>query len=194
MTRIPRKPIGADAAAATRAAIKEAVPQAVEAAAVHTAKAGNGTVAVACKFPNGIVLQLSRRVDYVEEGSGGMRINRHRFDKIGPRYRVDGPAVPNGQRPKGYQEPDEIRGGYAITFNIPQDFFEAWMAENKDNPLVTNGMIFAHTTRDATVGQAKEQEELRSGFEPLTPDTDNRMPKSLNPMVGKIETAQPGAA
>ena len=163
----------------------------VEAAAVHVPKKGNGTVTVACKFPAGLVLQLCRKTEYVEEGAGGTRINRVRWDKDGPTYTVRGPAMPNGQVPKGYVRP-VIEGGYALTSNIPADFFEQWMDQNKDSPLVTNRIIFAATTRDAAEGQAQDQEEFRSGFEPIEPDSDRRIPRTLNPNVGPIETAERG--
>jgi len=152
---------------------------------------GSNTVTVACKFPAGVVLQLCRKVEFVEEGIGGVRINRVRYDKEGRTFVVRGPAEPNGQTPKGYRRP-VTEGGYALTHNIPADFWEKWLAQNQGNPLVENGMIFAAPDRDDAEAMARENAHLRSGFEPIVPDTDPRIPKSINAGVGGIETAKPG--
>lgn len=160
--------------------------------AVHTAKAGT-TVTVACKFPAGVILQLCRETSFVEETRAGGRIERKRFDKVGEVYTVRGPAMPNGQTPKGYRRP-EVEGGYALTSNIPTEFWEQWLYQNRENPLVTSKMIFAHATHDHAAGKAGDLHETRSGFEPLDPDgVDSRIPRSLDPNVSNVETAEVGA-
>jgi hypothetical protein len=170
---------------------KAQTKQTAAAPAVHTPSKGGGTVTVACKFPAGILLQLCRETTYVEETSGGTRLERRRFDKVGKIIAVRGPARANGQTPKGYVLP-HVEGGYALTHGVDKDFFEEWMRQNKDNPLVTNGMIFACDSVGSATSKAREQEELLSGFEPITPDDDPRIPRSLNPLVSPVETAERG--
>ncbi len=170
----------------------EAASQTMEAPAVHTAPKGKRTVTVACKFATGIVLQLCRKVDYVEETQAGGRINRVRYDKVGDAITVRGPAAPNGQIPKGYRRP-EVEGGFALTHGVDADFFEEWMRQNADLPLVKGGFIFAHASRDHAIGQAQDKADLLTGYEPLVPDQDPRAPKPLRgDGVSPIQTAEEG--
>lgn len=149
---------------------------------------GSATVTVACKFPAGVVLQLCREVKFVEEGLGGTRVNRIRYDKEGPTFTVRGPAMPNGMVPKGYKRPI-IEGGYALTRNIPAAFWDQWLAQNEQNPLVLNKMIFAHENQDDIEGLARDNEHVRSGFEPIEPDVDPRIPKAVMAAVSGVQTA-----
>lgn len=156
--------------------------------AVHTAPKGARTVTVACKFPAGLVLQLCRKVSYMEETMSGGSRERVRYDKVGAIVVVRGPAMPNGQVPKGYKRP-EVEGGYALTRGVDADFFEEWLKQNEENPLVVNKMIFGRAGHDHAAGQAGDLHETRSGFEPIEPDTDPRIPRSLDPNISNVETA-----
>lgn len=62
-----------------------------------------------------------------------------------------------------------IIGGYGLT-EVPKDFWDAWVAEHKDFPPVVNGEIFAQATSKSAEDKAKDQAEVRSGFEGLNPD------------------------
>lgn len=152
---------------------------------------GSRTVTVACKFPAGIILQLCREVKFVEEGLGGTRINRVRYDKAGPTHTVRGPATPNGQVPKGYVRA-VVEGGYALTPGIPEDFWTEWLKQNEENPLVINKMIFAHADHGTIQSTARSREGLLSGFEPIVPDSDPRIPRSVQAGVGGVQTATVG--
>lgn len=136
-------------------------------------------VTVVCKIPTGVVLQLCAKEEYVEEGLNGSR-TRTRYNKVGRTFIARGPASPNGQVPRGYVRP-ALAGGYALTPNIPQDFWEAWLEQNADNPIVVNQMIFAQGKRGNAIAEAREKKDLKSGLEPMDPDGDYRMPK---PIVG----------
>lgn len=160
--------------------------------AVKTTKT-SGTVTVACKFPAGVVLQLCQKVEFEERTQAGGTVKRIRYDKVGQVFTARGPADPNGQAPKGFRRP-EVEGGYALTSGIPADFWEEWLSQNAQNPLVLSKMIFAHVSKDSTIDEAQDHESTRSGFEPLNPDgtgkdRDSRIPRSLDPSVSNIETA-----
>lgn len=139
-------------------------------------------VTVACKIPNGIILQLCKETKYWEETPGGAR-ERTRFDKVGPRYLVAGPAYPNGQAPKDYPEPPPIAGGFALTSDIPKDFWEQWLVQNRETSFVVNGQVFGMATFDRAQGESREQKEIVSGFEPISqdldPEKDPRLPKPI---------------
>ena len=59
-----------------------------------------------------------------------------------------------------------IIGGYGLTA-VDKDFWDAWVAENHTLVLLKNGMVFVQDSGNKAEGQAKEQAELKSGFEPL---------------------------
>jgi len=144
-------------------------------------------VTVACKIPTGVVLQLCAKEEYTEEGLNGSRA-RVRYTKVGQTFIARGPASPNGQVPRGYVRP-AVAGGYALTSNIPADFWDAWLEQNKDNPIVVNQMIMAYGKRATTIGEARDRKDLMSGFEPMNPDGDPRNPKPLLGQVSQVATA-----
>lgn len=158
-----------------------------QAPAVHT-KSKSGFVTVACKVPTGVVLQLCKKTIWMEDTPSGAR-ERVRFDPVGQTYTVQGPATAIGSTPRGYKPP-LVAGGYALTPNIPADFFAEWMKQHKLNPIVKNKMIFAHSSKSDTVTEARELKDTRSGFEPLDVDGgDSRIPKPALGGVSPIATA-----
>lgn len=146
------------------------------------------TVAVACNMPNGMLLHLQESYIEHEQTQGGIvrDVTRHR--KVGEGVRVAGPAMPVGvPNPPRKQ----IVGGYAITRGVDADFWTKWLEQNKDAPYVKNGCIFATPSRDATEAKAEEQQDFKSGLEPLDPTftiakdgsvvpNDPRYPKALS--------------
>lgn len=169
-----------------------------EAPAVKTSQKSAKFMTVACKIPNGLVLQLCRKTTYLEDTPSGTR-ERARYDKVGERHVVAGPAYPNGPVPRGFPPKPMIVGGYALTPNIPRDFFEEWMHQNKDAPFVVNKMIYGYATLDEAREVSKDNRKTLSGFEPLAQaeaDKDGNMtikdpraPRSMAPGVAQVTTA-----
>lgn len=62
-----------------------------------------------------------------------------------------------------------IIGGYGLT-EVDQGFWEAWCKANADSTLPKSQVIFAQEKPASAVAQAKEQEGVKSGFEPINPD------------------------
>jgi hypothetical protein len=153
--------------------------------AVHAKKNSTGFVSVACKIPNGLVLQLCKEVKYWEETPGGAR-ERKRFDKFGARYLLAGPAYPVGTTAPGYPDRPLIAGGYAITKDIPADFWDAWIEQNRASSFVENLQVFALPDIASIRDQAKERREVRSGFEPLKLEGDPRAPKPTSTTPGVV--------
>ena len=157
--------------------------------AVVTAKKSSGTVTVACKVPTGLELQLQKETTWPENTPSGT-VMRTRFDKVGEVVTVRGPAQPNGPRPRGMPPPPMVVGGYALTPGVDAGFFAKWLEQNKDAPYVVSKMIMAHGSRDHIRGEAHANRDTRSGFEPLEPESDPRMPKPIGAGISKIETAE----
>ena len=124
----------------------------------------SGTVVVACKLPHGLMLEV---------------VDQSVFKDIDPKVGVV--ARPPGQRihiagsarPVGVPLPEDaaqVVGGYALTPGVSATFWDAWLEQNKDAPFVRNKLIFAHEKAGSAVSEAKENREVRSGFEGMNPD------------------------
>lgn len=61
-----------------------------------------------------------------------------------------------------------IIGGYGLT-DVDQGFWDAWCKANADSALLKANVIFAQDKPSAAAAQAKEQEGVKTGFEPLDP-------------------------
>lgn len=147
------------------------------------------TVTVACKIPQGVVLQLCKKTEFVEDTQSGPRA-RVRFDKTGERVVIAGCGYPVGSPPKGYPERPPMADGYALTHNVDADFWDEWLRQNERSPLVTSKMLFAHPTVDAARGEAQDHKGSRSGLEPMDPEGgDPRVPRPAMPGVSALKTA-----
>lgn len=62
-----------------------------------------------------------------------------------------------------------IVGGYGLT-PVDKDFFEAWKAEYASFEPLKSGLIFEQANERSAMSQATEQQEIKSGLEPLDLD------------------------
>jgi hypothetical protein len=132
---------------------------------------GVHTVVVACKVPNGLILRLHEIIEQPEPVmGGGTRMVKVAVQK-GDAVKIKGPTGDFGQ-PRG-----PTKGGFALTRNIPAAFWSQWLKQNRDLDIVKNGLVFAHTKPANTEAQARDHRTLKSGLEPIIPDTDHRIPK-----------------
>lgn len=156
--------------------------------AVHTSNKSSGTVTVACKIPHGLILQLCKEIEVVEDTQGGPR-TRKRWDKFGERIMIRGNSYPVSPKP-GFPERCPTADGYALTFNVSADFFEEWIKQNRRNPVVTGNLIYALPKTADVRAKAAEQKEIRSGLEPLDIEgNDPRIPKPTNSAVSAVTKA-----
>lgn len=137
----------------------------------------SGTVTVGCKLPGGLILRLFEFREQPEPILGGGTKMVQMSTEVGERVIIHGCAAPHGQSPAA----PLTNQGYALTFNVPAEFFENWLEQNRDMDMVRNGLIFAASSTNASDVNAKSRERdgIRSGMEPLEPDTDPRMPKRV---------------
>jgi hypothetical protein len=70
---------------------------------------------------------------------------------------------------------------YGVT-PVPADFWEQWIARNRDFAFIKNGFVFALDRERELVAEAKQRESERTGLEPLKPvcEEDPRMRLSRN--------------
>jgi hypothetical protein len=136
-------------------------------------------------------IQLCRIEDKFEQNMQGGRTVKEAV-RVGNKVRLRGTAYPRGTVPDGFPDRPKIVGGAALNYGIDKDFWDAWVEQNRLNPLVVNGMIFAHEIEDHVVGQAKETADVLSGLEPIDPKNrkDSRIPRSTRTDLTNVETEE----
>lgn len=148
-----------------------------------------GKVIVASKIPHDIVIQICQPRSGDVAGQYGT-VKETIWQAAGDRYLIRGTKRPINP-PKGYPAAPDMELGYALTPNIPADFWEKWLEQNAKTDMVVNGLIFAHSDRASIVDEAKDFRDVRSGLDPLDMSEggkDPRLPKPITTQVGKIET------
>lgn len=63
-----------------------------------------------------------------------------------------------------------VIGGYGLTEGVDSDFFQKWMAANKDSAAVKNDLIFAQGRADSARAAASERKGVKNGFEGIDPN------------------------
>lgn len=62
-----------------------------------------------------------------------------------------------------------IIGMHGLTPDVDEDWFNDWLVNNLELPLVANDIIFANTAEKAG-DEAKEKKGVKTGLEPVDPD------------------------
>ena len=152
-----------------------------------------GTVTVAVKAPNGIVLRAFRWEEVQEPVMGGGYRSVKTAVEVGERFYLKGYAAPFGQVPAV-----PVVCGYAINHGVPADLWHAWLEQNKHSDLVKRGIISAYAKSDDAEAFAREHHDVRSGLEPMAreeydesgnviPSTvDQRIPRKRDPRTGRL--------
>src|ERR1700674_2110839 len=93
----------------------------------------SATVTVACKLPNGLLIQLFEPYSVQVPILGGGTREELRHRRVGETYHIRGPIAPFGQVPK-----TEIAAGYALNTGVPRDLWEKWLEKKAHSALVRN--------------------------------------------------------
>lgn len=152
-------------------------------------KTSKATVTVACKIETGVILQICRPMTTkVPSGRPGEMIEHTQNYPMGPKIAVRGPKLPYGMLPNF-----KIVGGFALTPGVPEEFWEHWLEQHKNDPMVENGLIYAHSREDYLEDYANDHASVKSGMQGLDISvdgkgqlTDKRIPRRRDM---KIETA-----
>ena len=120
---------------------------------------GTKTVIIGCKLPHGYVLEL---------------VTPHAFETstmpapTGPRVELAGA---NSLRIARTNPHDHV---YATT-EVPQEFWDKWVAMNPHNEPLKKGMIFVAANAAQARGEIKDRQgDIKTGLEPINPDGDKR--------------------
>ena len=137
-----------------------------------------GTMTVACKIPNGLILRVFVPETYsVPVMAGGVKeVTRSRPTEWA--QKINGPA-----RKLGQDTAHTIIHGAGLTHGVDADLFALWLEQNKRSDYVLKGLVFGHEKANNTIAQAQEHRDEKSGMEPVDP---NNLPPEFK---RKIETA-----
>ncbi|WP_240655191.1 hypothetical protein [Rhodovarius crocodyli] len=124
------------------------------------------TVTIASKLPHGLRLDLMPEVDTRASGRPGETEAVQRPPVASVTLR--GCALPVGV-PLPEDAPT-IAGGFALTPDVPADFWAKWLEQNRDYAPVKAGLIFAASKGASVAAEAREKKAVLSGFEGMNPD------------------------
>lgn len=131
------------------------------------------TVTVACKLPNGIVLRAFDMVDAEEAAPSGQRTVKRAQQREGT-CRIRGNALDLEQVKRDPENIPPMSMGFALTHDVPRDLWENWLEANRQTEMVKNGLIFAHGEEASLRAMASERRGVRTGMEPINPDSPAR--------------------
>lgn len=123
-------------------------------------------VHVICRVPSGVILRL-----YDPEDILARRQAHQSGQPVTALLRPIAEVSLRGAREDARFDirDNRILGCHGVT-RVPQDFWEAWVLQNKENDLLRQNLIFAETTRRRARDQAGEWSQSPTGFEGLDPD------------------------
>jgi len=148
-----------------------------------TSNESGATVTVACKLPGGLILHLDEMQPHTEPIIGQVM----QAKQLPQTYTVKG-WYDTARGAFGTEVPIPSQaGGYALTHNIPKDFWDKWLEQNKDAKIVKNKLIFASSKADTIAGLRKEHKEQKSGLEPIDPAKPPRDVRRVTAMTPNEE-------
>ena len=103
------------------------------------AKGKSGTVTIACKIPQGLMMRVFDMQDQDQPVmGGGVKVTKVAVERPEQVF-IYGCSHPQNAMPK-----TQIAGGFALTHNVDREFWELWHEQNKSSQMVKTGLIFAH--------------------------------------------------
>lgn len=130
------------------------------------------TVCVACKIPQGVIMDHYEMVDDFESMYGGGSRPIKRSVPTGRRFILAGLGKEIAAMRQGVMPMTPNAGGYAITAGIPREFWEWWSHAYRDQPMLNpeRPLVFAEPTLSRALARARELSATESGFEPIDPN------------------------
>lgn len=136
------------------------------------------TIVVACKLPNGFILQRQKKTT-VRIAIGGGRMHEEEISQAdGEGFTLKGPIHLHGHTPQNL-----VQGGYVLNYGVPAKLWYDWCEQNKGCALLTNNILFAAPDREEAEAEARDKASFRSGLEPLD--------MSMKMVDGRMRPADP---
>lgn len=150
--------------------------------AIVGAKKSARTVTVACKLPQGFYMQLCRPVKFYEGTQSGGTIERTRFDRTGPKIRINGTSYPV-MPPKGFRERVAMTSGFALTRGVDAEMWEEWAKQHAKDMMMVNNLVYAFPDEESVRDFGADFVGIKSELDPLDMDTVDKNGKVLDPRV-----------
>ncbi len=149
---------------------------------VAPGKRSGDKLIVLCGIPGGLRLRAHSMTTFKETNAHGVDRNISIAEASGEGDIIlNSPTLPFGTVP-AYEILGEGRTRFAVTRNVDKDHYEAWLKHNAKAPYVVNGLVKAFNSLDDARSAVKDMGG-HSGLEPINPDKDPRMSKSLKTFV-----------
>jgi len=145
---------------------------------------GGAKVTVACNLPHGVRLRVFKMVKIRELVMGGGSREVETAEPYGAEVLIQGIATEVGKLSRA-----PIVAGYALTYGVDKDLWDAWLKDNKDSAMVRNHCIMAYEDMNRAQDWAKEHAKVLTGLEPLELENDPRRPRPASNLVGGVTTA-----
>ncbi len=147
-------------------------------------------VTVACKLPNGLILRTFRFETFQRPVIGGGIREVKEALPTGQQFKIHGNTAPYAQ-PLLDANGDSImlEQSFALTPDIPKDFWELWLEQNKDSAVVKNGLIFASGKHLEVRAMSKAHRDQRHGLEPIDTHPNANDPRNP-PRASKMRAGQ----
>jgi hypothetical protein len=120
-------------------------------------------VTIGCRLPMGLHLSVFTMVEAWEPVMGGGTRKTERASFVG-RITVQGTGARMADDPR-------LLRGFALTHGVDGKLWAAWLEQNPNSKLVTEGMVFAHKSGADVRADARNGDSIRTGLEPLDPDS-----------------------
>lgn len=148
-------------------------------------------VTVACKLPNGLILRTFKKERLQRPVIGGGMREVEEYSPTGQQFIVNGNTAPYA-KPLLDANGDQVmlEQSFALTHNIPKDFWELWLEQNKDAPCVKHGLIFATSKPLELRAQAKAHRDQRHGLEPIDVHPEANDPRNPARRASKFRAGQ----
>ena len=124
---------------------------------------GTETVVVCCKLPQGHRARLHSWIERDIEVNG-VRQKMRMSTPTGEEMLFKGPAHGQNEGPRV-----AMAGGFGLTFGVPKDFWDKWVAQHGELDLVKKGLIFARESNNKAIGAAKERRDESTGLSRIDP-------------------------
>ena len=122
-----------------------------------------GTMSVACKIPNGLMLRVfAPDKVMVPVMAGGVK-ETTRWRPTAWSQKLNGPAQKTG-RSRAI-----VMHGFGLTHGVDADQFALWLEQNKDTEMVRRGLVFGQAKSNDVIQQAAEHRTELTGLEPIDP-------------------------
>ena len=140
---------------------------------------GRETVTVASKLPFPLLLEIE--CDTGQKTLSGEKVYaKTEYNGI-EAIEINGTAKKSSDN---VSPANPIVAGYALTYDVPKDFWEMWLSQHKNAPFVKKGFVFAHANTKDIHAHAKEMEKERTNLEPMMQEGDPRAPVEKVPVGG----------